>query len=296
MSEYVLTCDTPVDLTPEHLQELDVSFIRFHYSVNGTDYLDDLGKTIPFSKLYEKLRNGDDIRTSQANRADYEEFFEPFLKEGKDILHISFSSGLSGSYNSACMAIEELKERYPDRKIFAVDSRAASSGFGLFVDTVAHKKLDGMKIEDLRDWAETNRLRLQHWFLSSDLSFYIKGGRISKTAGTVASTLGICPLMHMDEPGHLVPVDKLHTKKKTMRNIVKKMIELAEGGTGYTGKCFISHSDCLEDAEAVAASVRENFPNIDGDVLINYIGTSVGTHSGPGTVALFFWGSDRSKE
>ena len=296
MSEYVLTCDAPVDITPEHLEALGVSNICFHYSINGTEYSDDLGKTIPFPEFYEKLAGGADIRTSQANRTDYEEFFEPYLKDGKDILHISFSSGLSGSYNSACFAADDLKTRYPDRKIYIVDSRSASSGFGLLVDGAAHQKLAGMDIDSLRDWTTENRMRAQHWFLSCDLSFYIKGGRISKTAGTVASTLGICPLMHMDEPGHLVPVDKLHTKKKTMKNILNKMVELADGGTEYSGKCFISHSNCPEDAAALAAAVEEKFPNLDGKVLINYIGTSVGTHTGPGTTALFFWGGDRAKE
>lgn len=293
MSEYVLTCDTPVDISQEHLDRLGVSYIRFHYTIDGTDYADDIGKTIPYPEFYAKLVGGADIRTSQANRVEYAEFFEPFVKDGKDVLHISFSSALSGSYNNACAAADELMEAYPGRKILVVDSLAASSGFGLFVDALGEKKAEGMEMEALRDWAVENRLRVQHWFLSCDLSFYIKGGRISRTAGAVASTLGICPLMHMDELGRLIPVDKLHTKKKTMKNIVNKMIELADGGTAYNGKCFMSHANCIEDANAVADAVRANFPNLNGDILINYIGTSIGSHTGPGTVALFFWGGDR---
>lgn len=295
MSEYIMSCDATVDITREHLAELGVPFIKFHFSVDGTEYLDDLGETVPFPAFYEKLAAGADVHTSQANQADYIEFFEPFLQEGKDVLHIAFSSGLSGSFGSACSAAEELRERYPERKIFVVDSLAASSGYGLFIDTLAQKKNGGMEIESLRDWAEENRLRLQHWFFSTDLSFYIKGGRISRTAGAVASTLGICPLLHMDAEGHLVPVDKLHTKKKTMKNIVAKMLELADNGTEYSEKCYISHSNCPEDAAVVAAAVEANFPKINGKVLINYIGTSVGSHAGPGTVALFFWGGDRGK-
>lgn len=295
-SEYILTCDSTVDISPAHLKELGVSFIKFHFTVDGKEYLDDLGETLTFDEFYKLQAGGADIRTSQANRIDYTDFFEPFLKEGKDILHISFSSGLSGSFNSATFAAQDVMERYPERKVFVVDSRAASGGYGLLVDTVARKKAEGLEIEALCDWTEENRLRLQHWFFSSDLSFYIKGGRISKAAGTVASALGICPLMHMDEPGHLVPVDKLHTKKKTMKNIVKMMEERAEGGTEYNQKCYITHSACPEDAGEIAAAIKAKFPHIEGDVLINSIGTSVGSHTGPGTVALFFWGSDRSAE
>lgn len=296
MSEYILTCDSPVDLSPERLRELGVSYIRFHYSVDGTECLDDLGQTVTFPEFYQKQAMGADIRTSQANRTDYTEFFEAFLKEGKDILHISFSSGLSGSFDSACFAAQDLSEKYPERKVFVVDSRGACAGYGLLVDTAAEKKnAEGLSIEELRDWTEKNRLRVQHWYCSCDLSYYIKGGRISKTAGTVASALGICPLMNMDEPGHLVPVDKLHTKKKTMKNIVKMMLEHAEGGADYSGKCFIRHSNCREDAEAVAAAVTEAFPHINGGVDIDYIGISIGSHTGPGTIALFFWGDDRAK-
>lgn len=294
--EYILTCDSPVDLDAEHLDRLGVSYIRFHFSIDGEEFLDDLGQTVSFEEFYKRQTEGADIRTSQANRVDYTEFFEPFLKAGRDVLHISFSSGLSGSCDSAAFAAEALLERYPERKIFVVDSRGASGGYGLLVDTAAGKKAEGLEIEELRDWLEENRLRLQHWFFSSDLSFYIKGGRISRAAGTVASALGICPLLHMDEPGHLVPVDKLHTKKKTMKNIVKIMRERAEGGTDYNGKCFITYSVCEEDAKEIAAAVKADFPNLNGDVLLHSIGTSVGAHTGPGTVALFYWGSDRSTE
>lgn len=294
MSEYILTCDSPADISAEHLQRLGVVYLPFHFFIDGVDHADDLGRTVTYPEFYTKIASDADVHTSQPGRGEFTDFFEPFLKAGKDVLHISFSSGLSGAHQNAFGAAEEMMEAYPGRKVLVVDSLAASSGFGLLVDAAAEKKAEGMDMDTLAKWVEENRLRVQHWFFSCDLSYYVKGGRISKTAGAIASTFGICPLMHMDELGKLVPVDKLHTKKKTMKNIVNKMLELADGGSDYSGKCFLSHAGCKEDGEAIVAAVKENFPHINGDVLVNYIGTTVGSHTGPGTVALFFWGDDRA--
>ena len=185
------------------------------------------------------------------------------------------------------------KEKYPDRKIYVVDSRAASSGYGLLVDTLADMRDAGKSIDEIRDWAEEHKLELHHWFFTSDLTFFIKGGRVSKTAGAVAGVLGICPLLNVSVEGKLEKRDQIRSKKKVIKATVEKMKELADGGVEYADKCFISHSNCPEDAEAVAKLVKENFPNIKGDVMINNIGTSIGAHTGPGTVALFFWGKKR---
>ena len=205
------------------------------------------------------------------------------------------SSGLSGSYNSACIARDSLAEDYPDRKIRIVDSLGASSGYGLLMDTLAEKKREGMDLDSLADWAEENRLRVHHWFFSTDLTFYIRGGRISKTSGMIGSLLNICPLLNMDSDGLLVPRYKIRTKKKVIHAIVDRMAECADGGTDYSGKCYLSHSACLEDAREVARLVEERFPNLKGRVEINDIGTTIGSHTGPGTVALFFWGVQRTK-
>lgn len=293
MSEYILSCCSTADLSKEHFVERNIKYICFHYKLNGADYPDDLGQSIPFEEFYKRMDSGEDTRTSQINVTEYLEYFESFLSEGKDILHLTLSSGISGSYNSAINAAKIAKERYPERKIYIVDSLAASSGYGLLMDKLADLRDDGTNIDELKDWAEENKLRLHHWFFSSDLKFFIKGGRVSKTAGTVGTILGICPLLNVDNEGHLIARAKIRTKKKVIREIVKRMEEFAEDGYDYSGKCYISQSACVEDANAVAGLVEELFPKLNGKVLVNYIGTTIGSHTGPGTVALFFWGKKR---
>ena len=293
MPDYILSCCSTADLSKEHFESRNIEYICFHYKLNGVDYLDDLGQSIPFEEFYQRMDSGEDTQTSQINVTEYLEYFENFLSEGKDILHLTLSSGISGSYNSAINAAKIAKERYPERKIYIVDSLAASSGFGLLMDKLADLRDGGMDIDQLRDWAEENKLYLHHWFFSSDLKFFIKGGRVSKTAGTVGTILGICPLLNVDHEGHLTARAKVRTKKKVIQEIVKRMEEGAEDGLSYSGKCYISQSACVEDAKEVAKLIEERFPNLDGKVLINYVGTTIGSHTGPGTVALFYWGKKR---
>jgi DegV family protein with EDD domain len=244
-------------------------------------------------EFYKAMVDGVDVKTSQPNIQEYLEYFESILKEGKDILHISLSSGLSGTHQSSVNAANIAKERYPDRKIYVVDSLAAASGFGLLMDKLCDLRDAGMNIEELRDWAEENKLNLHHWFFTTDLTFFIKGGRVSKTAGAVAGVLGICPLLNVSYEGKLVSRDKVRSKKKVIKAMVEKMKENGQGGLEYADKVFMCHSMCMEDAEAVAKLVKEAFPNMSGDVMINNIGASIGAHTGPGTVALFFWGTKR---
>ena len=293
MSEFVLSCCSTADISKEHFEKRNINYICFHYKLNGIDYSDDLGQTIPFEEFYKRMDSGEDTQTSQINVTEYFEYFETFLSEGKDILHLTLSSGISGSYNSAINAAKIAKERYPERKIYVVDSLAASSGYGLLMDKLADLRDGGMDIDELKNWAEENKLYLHHWFFSSDLKFFIKGGRVSKTAGTVGTILGICPLLNVNFDGHLIARAKIRTKKKVIQEIVKRMEENAEGGLSYSGKCYISQSACTDDAKEVARLIEERFPNLDGKVLINYIGTTIGSHTGPGTVALFFWGKKR---
>ncbi len=293
MSQYVISCCSTADLTKEHFEKRDISYICFHFELDGTQYQDDLGESIPFDEFYQKMTDGAETRTSQVNAEEFKEYFEKFLKEGKDILHVCLSSGISGVMNSAVIAKEELEEKYPDRKIYIVDSLGASSGYGLLTDQLADLRDQGKNIEEVYRWAEEHRLELHHWFFSTDLTFFIKGGRISKTAGFVGGVLGICPLLNMGEDGTLVPRQNIRTKRKVIRAIVDKMEENARGGLDYSGKCYISQSACEEDAKAVAALVEKRFPKLNGRVEINHIGTTIGSHTGPGTVALFFWGKSR---
>jgi DegV family protein with EDD domain len=215
------------------------------------------------------------------------------LKQGKDVLHVSLSSAISGAYNSAKIAQLELSMQYPGRKIEIVDSRGASSGYGLLMDMLATMRDNGASYDIVHQWAQDNRLFIHHWFFSSDLTFYIKGGRISKAAGVFGTLLKICPLLNMDAEGHLVPREKVRSKKKVINEIVQKMIAHAKEGVNYNGKCFISHSACYEDARTVADMIESTFPNLNGKVMINSVGTVIGSHTGPGTVALFFVGDER---
>lgn len=290
---YILSCCSTADLTKEHLERLNISYACFHFTMDGVEYPDDMGETMPLDEFYERLKNGSDSKTSMISVGEYEDYFKKILETGNDILHVSLSTGTSGSYRSACTAAEMLKEEYPDRKIYVIDSLAASSGFGLLMDEAAKMRDTGMSIEELRDWIEENKLRLHHWFFSSDLTFFIKGGRVSKVSGVIGGVFEICPLLNVSNEGKLIARSKIRTKKKVITEIVKRMEEYADNGTDYSGKVFMSHSYCREDADAVADLVREKFKNIDGDVLINSIGTVIGTHAGPGTVALFFWGKKR---
>ncbi len=295
MSDYIISCCSTADLSKEHFLQRDIHYICFHYELDGVQHKDDLGESVSFDKFYEAMANGADTKTSQINAEEFESYFEPFLQAGKDILHVTLSSGISGVVNSANIAKSNLEEKYPDRKIYIVDSLGASSGYGLLMDKVADLRDGGMSLEDLHNWVEANKLKLHHWFFSTDLTFYVKGGRISKTAGFVGGVLNICPLLNMDNLGRLIPRYKIRTKRKVIQTIVDKMEECADGGLNYNGKCYISQSACYEDARAVADLVEERFPNLNGKVEINHIGTTIGSHTGPGTVALFFWGAEREE-
>lgn len=261
--------------------------------MDGKEYADDLGKSMAFDEFYKRMAGGAETKTSQVNVEEFVNYFTPFLQDGKDILHVCLSSGISGVYNSANIAKEELAEMFPDRKIYIIDSYGASSGYGLLMDKLADLREDGMNIEDLKDWALDHRLYLNHWFFSTDLTFYVKGGRISKASGWFGTALHICPLLNMDDKGHLVPRFKIRGKRSVIKEIVKKMEENADDGIDYSGKCYISNAGCYEDARAVADLVEKTFPKLNGRVIINSVGTTIGSHTGPGTVALFFWGKKR---
>lgn len=294
MADYILSCCSTADLTKEHFDNRNIRYICFHYELNGKEYPDDLGQTIPFDKFYKAMEDGASTRTSQINADEFEEYFEKMLIEGKDVVHVSLSSGISGVVNSAMIAKENLKEKYPDRNIYVIDSLGASSGYGLFMDKLADFRDEGMSAKELYEWAQNNRLKLHHWFFSTDLKYYVRGGRISKTAGFFGGALNICPLLNMDSEGRLIPRTKVRTKKKVIQAIVDRMEEDALGGLDYSGKCYISYSACLDDAKEVARLVEERFPKLSGKVELYNIGTTIGSHTGPGTVALFFWGKERN--
>ncbi len=294
MGNYVLSCCSTADLTAEHFAQKDIHYVCFHFSLDGKEYLDDLGESVDFDDFYKAMANGAETKTSQVNVDEFIAHFTPFLEAGQDILHVCLSSGLSGVLNAANSAKAVLEERYPQRRIYIVDSLGASSGYGLLMDTLSEKKAAGMDIDSLYEWAEVHKLELHHWFFSTTLEYYVKGGRISKTAGFVGGLLDICPLLNMDHNGKLIPRKKVRGKKRIITEIVNQMEEHAQGGLAYNGKCYISNSGCYEDARAVADLVEARFANLNGPVEINHVGTTIGSHTGPGTVALFFWGTMRN--
>jgi DegV family protein with EDD domain len=265
----------------------------YHFEMEGVEYPDDFGKTISFPDFYARISAGAMPVTSQVNTDAFIAMFEPILAEGTDIIHVTLSSGITGSVNSARLAREELLQRYPERKLYVVDSLAASSGYGLLLDGALDLRDGGMGIEELNVWLEQNKYNLHHWFFTSDLRHLKRGGRVSSTSAVLGTLLNICPLLNVSNTGHLTPRSKERGKKRVIAAMVDEMKRHATFGADYTGKCFLSHSACLEDAQAVAELVQSTFKRMDGKVMINDIGTVIGAHTGPGTVALFFWGDKR---
>lgn len=288
MGNYVISCCSTVDLNKKQLEGRDIQYIYFHYELDGKQYDDDLWETMSSDEFYRAMENGADTKTSQVNAGEFEEYFEKFLKEGKDILHVTLASGISGVLNSALIAKGILEERYPERKIYVIDSLNASVGYGLLMDKLADLRDGGMDVDELAAWTETNKWNVQAWFFVTDLKYLVRGGRVSKAAGFVGNVLNICPLLNIDEEGKLIPRQKIRGKKKVMEVLVNQMEQFADCGLDYAGKAYIVQSACLEDAQKVEAMVKERMPK--AEVSIYSIGPTIGSHTGPGTVGLFFWG------
>ena len=293
MKQFVLTCSSTADMPLSFFRDNDIPFVCFHFLMDGTEYTDDCGQSMPFEVFYRRIANGSKPTTSQVTVADYEKMWSPFLSAGRDILHITLSSGLSGTINSAKAARENLLPKFPGRRIEIVDSLGASSGYGLLVTYVCALRDEGRSLDEALRWAEENKLRIHHWFFSTDLTSYFRGGRISRSSAMFGTILHICPLLNMNTEGRLIPREKIRTKRKVITELVKRMEEHAQDGLDYRGKCYISHSACFEAARLVADLIEARFPKLDGKVLINSVGTVIGSHTGPGTVALFFLGDER---
>ena len=293
MADYVLTCCSTCDLTPTHLDQLGIKYVYFNYEVDGEQCKDDFGHTHTQRELYQRMLAGSTVRTSQVSTGEYLDLWRSLLKAGKDVLHVALSSGISGTYDSACTARDAIRREFPERRIEVIDSLCASSGLGLLLDTLAGLRDGGMGMERLVAWTEAHKIEVNHWFFSSDLTFFVRGGRISRAAGAMGGLLRICPVMEMDDEGTLQVREKVRTKLRAQRRMVRKMHELAQGGEEYARKVFISHSDCLRDARSVGDRIEREFAHLDGQVHYFDIGTTIGCHTGPGTVALFFWGTRR---
>ncbi len=289
---YVISCCSTVDVPYAHLLERNIPYAKMHFYLDGEEHLEDLGETFDAKEFYQKMLDGVDTKTSQVNVEEFCTMFRPILESGKDLLHVTLSSGISGTYNSAAIAVDMMREEFPDRKVYVVDSLCASAGYGLFVDLLADKRDEGATIDELLAYAEAVRSNVQHWFFSMDLTFFVKGGRVSKASGFIGNMLNICPLLNVNSEGKLIVRKKLRGKKLAIKTTVATMLERT-GSADYAGKCFISHSDCIDDVNEVVRQIEATFPNLAGKVMINNIGSTIGSHTGPGTVALFFVGDER---
>ena len=295
MQNYIISCCSPTDLTREYFEKRSVPLGYFKYTMDGKEYIDDMGINMPISEFYAKIDAGSMPVTSQVNVTEYISMFEPTLIAGKDVLHFTLSSGISGSYNSAKIAEEELRAKYPERKVIVIDTLAASAGYGLLVDTALDMRDSGATIDEIAEWVEANKNRLHHWFFTTDLKHLKRGGRVSAAAAVMGSLLNICPILNVDPNGKLIPRAKARGKKNVLSEMVALMKKHAVDGKNYSQKCFISNSACFDDAKALADLIKAEFTNINGDIQIFDIGSTIGSHTGPGTVALFFWGDERTE-
>ena len=287
MRDFIIVTDSTVDL-PEHmLEEQGIPVLQLNYVLDGKTYEDRKG--LSGREFFDKLREGSMPTTSQVNPEQAKEFFESFVKEGKDILCIGFSSGLSGTYNSERIAAEELSEEYPDTKIIVIDSLCASMGQGLLLAKALKKQREGMTLEELAQWLEENKLHICHNVTVDDLNHLYRGGRISKTTAVLGTLVQIKPIIHMNDEGKLIVIGKERGRKKALNTIVDMMGKQMEG---YENDLvMVTHGDCLEDAEYVKSQIQKKY-GIQ-DVVINGIGTVIGTHTGPGVVAVFCMGEKR---
>lgn len=289
MKDFIITTDTTCDLPSEYIEQHHLKLVPLYYSFSGTVYGDknDLEPKV----FYDKMRGGAMPTTMAVNPDTAREIFLGLLKEGYDILHIAFSSALSGSCSVSSTVARDLKEEFPEAKIRVIDSLSASLGEGLLVHKAVLLKESGKSYEEIADWLENNKLNLCHVFTVDDLHHLHRGGRVSKTTAIIGTLINVKPVLHVDNEGRLIPLNNVRGRKKALISMVDQMEKRLDGFLDQNDIVFISHGDCLEDAEYVASMIRERF-GIE-QVLFNYISPTIGAHAGPGTVALFFMGGTR---
>ncbi len=288
MNEYIVVTDSACDIDPEILKEWGVPYTSLTFRFEGAD-TDYSNGDMAQPEFYDKMRNGSVAKTSAVNSETFLEAFEAVLKEGKDLLYLGFSSGLSATYNSARMAAEELSAKYPDRKVITVDTLSASAGFGLLLYLTLEQKKNGATVEEAAAFADEMKLKLCHWFTVDDLVYLKRGGRISPAVALVGSMLGIKPVLHMDNEGHLINKFKVRGRKNAIAALADKYGELHDPDAD--GTIFISHGDCISDVKQLENILNEKYGKTVK--IVTYVGPVIGAHSGPGTLALFFVGKER---
>ena len=289
--DFEIVTDSSSNLVEEMIDEFGLHILPLTFMVDGKEYQSYLkGRHTDLKQFYTMMREGKVITTSLPNLADSEALMRGLLEQGRDILYLGFSSGLSGTFEATELLIRDLASEFPERKLYAVDTLAASGGEGLLVWHAVQRARAGATIGEVRDWVEENKLHLAHWFTVDDLMFLVRGGRVSKTAAWAGTMLNIKPVMHVDDDGHLIPLEKVRGRKKSLNALVDHMEKSAVQPIDNQ-MVFITHGDCLEEAEYVADQVKERFGV--KEVVINYVDPVIGAHSGPGTMALFFLADKR---
>jgi len=290
MSDFVLFTDSCCDLTDALVKEMDLYVLPLSVHMDEDtykNYLDE--REISYKDFYARIPKVKNVKTSAVNQQDFMDAMEPILQQGKDLLYIGFSSGLSGTFSAGALAARELQEKYPERKVYAVDSLCASLGQGMYVYLAWQKKLTGANIDEVRDYLEEIKLNLCHWFTVNDLFHLKRGGRVSATTAVVGSMLSIKPVMHVDDEGHLIAVSKARGRKASLKQLMEEMKKTAINPEEQV--IFISHGDAQDEAEYLGNMIREELHV--KDVIINYVGPVIGAHTGPGVIALFFLGTKR---
>lgn len=291
--QFTLSCCSTVDLPYSSLVKRGIPVLFYTYVVDGQEYVDDMGRdpeALP--RFYRFLEEGKLPQTSQISVGIYADFFEQQLQKG-DLLHIAFTSGQSGSVHNAFLAADMMREKYPERKIEVIDSLCSSSGYGMLVNRAADLRDSGKSLEETAQWVLENRNKVHHQFFSSDMTQFHRTGRVSGATAMVASILNICPVMRLNDEGRIIAYDKVRGKKKAVAVTVENMLRHAQNGADYDGPCYVCNSACPEDAGMLIAALEEKFPKLQGKILLCDIGTIIGSHSGKGTVAVFFMGDER---
>ncbi len=293
MNKFAVTCGSTADLTEEYASKREIAVLPFGFRIGEEDYIDDFGKSISNKDFYDKLSKGANVKTSSVNIGEYVGFFEPYLKNGIDVIHITLSSGLSGSYDYCLSAKKELEEKYPERKIYVIDSLCGSMGYGMLVEDAADLRDMGKSAAETAEIIENKRLNIRALYFTSDLTAFIKGGRLSAAAGFIGNILKIVPLLGVTKEGKLEVKKKLIGKRRAIAELISEMAKDTLSGSDYDGRCYVGNADCTGDAAAVVTEIEKTFPKLKGKCVVTEIGPVMGCHCGKGTIAVFFEGKTR---
>ena len=292
MSDYILSCESTADIPYDYCESRGIPIIFYGYEIDGKIYEDNMERNPKQTEeFYAAIAARKLPSTSQINQFAYEEFFDELLEKG-DVIHLVMGTGFSASYQNALNAAEEVEEKHPDRKLYVVNSLCGCSGLGLFLDDAADRRDEGMSIDELFRWCEDHKLNYHHEFFNSDLMYFMRTGRLSGSTAVIGNMLNIVPSMHLNAESKLIAYGKERGRKKAIRHMLNEMIDHAENGTAYTGKCFVSGADCSEDAAYLAGLVKETFPSCS--IRICNIGTIIASHCGPGTLSMYYYGDPRT--